>query len=73
VQALLGHLPIARVYLDNILVLTEISFQDKIHDLEQVFIRLRSSGLRCNALKCNLAAHETEYLGFKLTKAGIQP
>jgi hypothetical protein len=72
-QALLGDLPFVRVYLDDILVLTETSFQDHMNDLEQVFIRLRSSGLQCNALKCNLAAHETEYLGFKLTQAGIQP
>jgi Reverse transcriptase (RNA-dependent DNA polymerase) len=44
-QALLGDLPFVRVYLDDILVLTETSFQDHMHDLEQVFIRLCSSGL----------------------------
>jgi hypothetical protein len=51
-----------RVYLDDILVLTETSFSDHIKELEQVFIRIKSAGLQCNAPKCNFAAYETEYL-----------
>ena len=72
-QALLGDLPFVRVYLDDILVLTESSFSNHIKDLEQVFIRLKSAGLQCNAPKCNFATYETEYLGYNLTQNGIQP
>jgi hypothetical protein len=44
-QALLGDLPFVRVYLDDVRILTETSFSA----LEQVFIRLKSAGLQCNA------------------------
>ena len=72
-QALLGDLPFVRVYLDDVLVLTETSFFDHLKDLEQVFVRLKSAGLQCNAPKCKFAAYETEYLGYNLTQIGIQP
>jgi hypothetical protein len=72
-QALLGDLPFVRVYLDDILLLTNTSFSDHINKLEQVFICIKSAGLQCNAPKCNLAAYETEYLGYKLTQNGIKP
>jgi hypothetical protein len=71
-QALLGDLPFVRVYLDDILVLTETSFSSHIKELEQDFIRLKSAGLQCNAPKCKFAAYETEYLGYNLTQNGIQ-
>jgi hypothetical protein len=72
-QALLGDLPFVRVYLDNILVLTEATFSDHIEELEHVFIRLKSAGLQCNAPKCKFTEYETEYLGYNLTQSGIQP
>ena len=72
-QALLGDLPFVRVYLDDVLVLTETSFFDHLKDLEQVFVRLKSAGLQCNAPKCKFAAYETENLGYNLTQIGIQP
>jgi hypothetical protein len=64
---------LVQVYLDNILVLTETSFPDHIEELEQVFIRLKSAGLQCNAPKCKFAAYDTEYLGYNLTQSEIQP
>ena len=72
-QALLGDLPFVRVYLDDVLVLTETCFKDHMTELEQVFVRLKSAGLQCNAQKCKFAAFETEYLGYNLTQSGIQP
>ena len=72
-QALLGDLPFIRVYLDDVLVLTETCYKDHMQELEQVFVRLKAAGLQCNAQKCNFAAYETEYLGYKLTQTGIQP
>jgi hypothetical protein len=62
-----------RVYLDDIFVLTGTSFSNHIKELEQVFIGLKSAGLKCNAPKCKFAAYETEYLGYNLTQNGIQP
>ena len=49
-QALLGDLPFVRGYLDDLLILTESSFSAHMHELEQVFIRLKSVGLQCNIL-----------------------
>jgi hypothetical protein len=70
-QALLGDLPFLRVYLDDILVLTETSFSNHIKEVEQVFIRLKLSGVQCNAPTCKFAAYETEYLGYNLIQNGI--
>jgi hypothetical protein len=72
-QALLGDPPFVRVYLGDILVLTETSFSNQIKELEKAFIRLKSAGLQCNSPKCKFAAYETEYLGYNLTQNGIQP
>jgi RNase H-like domain found in reverse transcriptase len=62
-----------RVYLDDVLILTESSFSAHMQKLEQVFIGLKLVGLQCNVPKCKLAAYETEYLGYHLTQSGIQP
>ena len=43
------------------------------HDSKKVFKRLQQAGLKVNAKKSNFGAHEMEYLGYNITRIGIQP
>ena len=70
---LLGDLPYVRVYLDDILITTCDSYEDHIEKMNTVLTRLEKSGFRANLRKCFFAKSELEYLGFWITRHGIQP
>ena len=72
-SSLVDHLEYARVYLDDLLVLTNGSFDDHLSKLGKVLELLSQAGLNCNAEKCSLGAIEGEYLGYLLTRDGIRP
>ena len=59
------------VYLDDILVFSS-SLKAHIHDLECVFDRLRSAGLKLKSSKCFFAKREITYLGHKISAEGIK-
>ena len=70
---LVAHLEFARVYIDDLLVLTNGSFEDHLSKLGKVLEVLQKAGLKCNAEKCKFCVDEVEYLGYLLTRAGIKP
>ena len=72
-SSLVDHLEYARVYLDDLLVLTNGSFDDHLSKLGKVLELLSQAGLKCNADKCSFGAKEVEYLGYLLTHDGIRP
>lgn len=52
------------VYLDDIIVFSK-TFQDHIHDLSEVFGRLRQAGLKLHSQKCHLGQNLSRTCGFK--------
>jgi transposase InsO family protein len=70
---LLDGLDTVRVYIDDILHVTKGSWEEHLTGLEEVFRRLQQAGLKVNAKKSNFGAHEMEYLGYNITRTGIQP
>ena len=72
-SSLVDHLEYARVYLDDLLVLTNGFFDDHLGKLGKVLGPLSRAGLKCNANKYSFGAKEVEYLGIILTQDGIQP
>ena len=62
-----------RAYIDDLLVLTTDDFTDHLHKLDGVFARLSQAGLKVNAKKSFFARGELEYLGYWITRDGIQP
>jgi transposase InsO family protein len=70
---LLGDIEYARTYLDDILITSDGSFQDHMNKLDTVLARLRAAGFRANVRKCYFAEDSLEYLGYQLTRDGIQP
>jgi hypothetical protein len=53
--------------------LTCSAFEDHVQQLELVLKLLSEQGLRINAGKSTLFADKIEYIGYWITKSGIQP
>ena len=70
---LMQDLEFVRVYLDDLLVVSNGGFQNHISKLRQVLTKLREANLKINAPKCSFAVKEIEYLGYTLTTNGIKP
>ena len=63
----------ARTYIDDLLIITNGTYDDHLQKLEEVLKRLKTAGLRINTTKSSFALHEIEYLGYILTREGIKP
>lgn len=70
---LMDGLNFVRAYIDDLLAITNGTFEDHLEKLELIFKRLRQAGLKVNANKSFFAKHELEYLGYWITRDGIQP
>ena len=70
---LMNGLEFVRAYIDDLLTLTCDRFGDHLEKLEDVFKRLQNAGLKVNANKSFFAKGELEYLGYWVTREGIQP
>jgi transposase InsO family protein len=73
INDLLGDLDFVQVYLDDILITSNGSFQDHLKKLHLVFKRLEQANFRANLHKCFFAQDELDYLGYWLTRQGLQP
>ncbi len=60
-------------YLDDLLIIMRGILDKHLQKVETVLTRLRDARLKVNAAKSLFCAHETEYLGYILTREGIKP
>ena len=71
---LMAGLEFARAYLDDLLVIsTEVGFSNHLNKLEQVLNRLSEAGLKINAVKSFFCRTNLEYLGYNISREGIDP
>ena len=70
---LMEGLEFVRTYLDDLLCLTTGSYDDHLEKLERILIRLQQAGLKVNANKSFFGRQALEYLGYWITRDGIQP
>lgn len=70
---LMADLEYVRAYIDDLLILTRGSLIDHLQKLHTVLTRLEKAGLKINAKKCFFAQEQLEYLGYWITRQGIQP
>ena len=70
---LLGDLSYVRTYIDDILICSDGNFEDHMAKLSVVLDHLEKAGFRANMRKCFYGRNELEYLGYQLTRDGIQP
>ena len=62
-----------RVYIDDLLHVTNISWTEHITVLEEMFTRIQKAGLKVNASKSCFGAHIFDYLGYHVTCDGVMP
>lgn len=62
--------PRAFAYLDDLVLISE-SFNGHLELLKDVFLRLRSAGLKLNVEKCKFCQTELKYLGHVINSDGI--
>jgi Reverse transcriptase (RNA-dependent DNA polymerase) len=70
---LMMDLEYVRAYIDDLLVTTKGLFEDHLQKLEKVLNRLEDAGLKVNASKSFFAREGLEYLGYWISRDGIQP
>ena len=73
INDIMGDLPDVRAYLDDILITTAGSFEDHLKHLELVLQRLEDVGFAGNIRKSSFGVSEIDYLGYWITRSGIQP
>ena len=56
-----------KTYLDDLLILANSNFADRLTKLEMVLARLASAGMRVNASKSKFFAEQIEYLDNGIT------
>ena len=71
-ESLLQGIPGVIVYLDDILVSAPIK-EEHLRRLEEVFVRLKKSGLRARQSKCQFMVSEVSYLGHQIDAEGLHP
>lgn len=62
---------ICLVYIDDIIIFGK-TFDETLQNLEQVFKKLQSAGLKLKASKCTLFKKEVLFLGYKVSGDGVQ-
>ena len=70
---LMADLEHVRAYIDDLLIFTKGTYEDHLNKLDEVLHRLQSAGLKVNAKKSFFAKPELEYLGYWVTRQGVQP
>ncbi len=70
---LMQGLEFAQAYIDDILITTKSTFDDHLEKLGVVLSRLENAGLKVNAAKSSFGKTALEYLGFWVSREGIQP
>lgn len=70
---LMEGLHFARVYLDNILVISKVDLDKHLHHVEQVLTRLSAAGLKVCMFKSKICRDNLEYLVYHISRNGIQP
>jgi len=70
---LMDGLEYVRAYIDDLLIISKGTYEDHLADVNTVLQRLKDAGLKVNANKSTFAQAELEYLGYWITRDGIQP
>ena len=72
-STLVQDLEYVRAYIDDLLIITTNSYEDHLDKLRSVLLKLHEAGLKVNAKKSFFAKEELKYLGYWITREGIQP
>jgi Reverse transcriptase (RNA-dependent DNA polymerase) len=68
-----ADMPEVRAYIDDIVVATKCSYEHHLVALSKILTRLQIKGFKINLRKSFFAKDQFEYLGYWVTREGIQP
>ena len=69
----MSTLEYVRTYLNYLLIISQGDFSDHLEKLQATLQKLQDVGLKVNCAKSTFGVHECEYLGYVLTREGINP
>jgi len=72
-SGLMEDLEYVCAYIDDLLVITNGSYEHYLEKIAKVFTKLRNARLKVNMKKSFFSRAELEYLGYWITHDGIQP
>jgi len=70
---LMADLEFVRAYIDDLIILTKDTWENHLDQLKIVLQRLQNAGLEIHAKKSFFGQTELEYLGYWITRDGVQP
>ena len=70
---LFSDMPNVKVHIDDMIIMSNGTFEEYLTDAEELLKRLSEAGLQVNAEKWKWAAHKLAFLGFNLTRDGFKP
>jgi hypothetical protein len=70
---LLGDIPNIQVYVDDIIITSNVAFEEHAAIIEQVLDILQKASFRANLRKCYFGEAKIDCLGYEITRDGIQP
>jgi hypothetical protein len=70
---LLGDIPNIQVYLVDIIITSNGTFEEHTAIMEQVLDRLQKANFRANLRKCYFGESKIDYLRYEITRDAIQP
>jgi hypothetical protein len=73
VSKLVQDMEYVKTYLDDLLILTNSSFKDHLLKLVMALAKISTAGMRVNISKSKFFAEQIKYLGYWITRQGIQP
>jgi hypothetical protein len=73
IYELVGNIPNIQVYIDDIIITSNGTFEEHSAIMKQVLERLQKASFRANLHKCYFGESKIDYLGFEITREGIQP
>ena len=62
-----------RVYIDDLLYVTKVSWTEHLTVLEEMSTRLQKARIKVNASKSCFGAHKFDYLGYHVTRDRVMP
>ncbi len=71
--ALFTDMPVVTMYMDDSIVFGYLDFNSHLSDVAEVLRRLKEAGMQVNPSKCLWFQTSVTYLGFQITREGIQP
>ena len=72
-EKLFCDMPNMKVYIDDLLIFSNGSYEDHLATVKEALDRLHQKNMAVNAEKSFWAVREVDYLGFRLTPEGVLP